>query len=349
MKQKKVNQDPSIKAFALGGLAGGNGFGAGFLCAMQEAGIRPATISCTSGMIVWTLRFLRGQDLRTKFMEEWSATLTGQGVPDTVASSLLAMRGLPGVFRPALPEYFKRWLQWPLPSDARGWADRLYPVQVAVPTRDPDFFAEAATYLEASDVSVLFNAFCPHRGEEYVFANRVAMERLKRVPGDARGNRRYLPICAEAIEAALHLYSYGYENTYLGEYLVDGAYHRQFILDELAELPFPHKPDEIWAVRPQNTRWIGEMPKNYFQQRDLETEIGMNSSYAQQVARLRWVNSMLTSGELRSQRYACIDLKEIEYPMQRGYFNYFNESPEVFNTGYGMGRSELRQVTALQP
>lgn len=346
MIQKAAIKSPPTLAFALGGLAGGNGFGAGFLCAMQEAGIRPATISCTSGMIVWTLRYLRGEDLRERFMQEWSQSLSAQGLPDTMASSMLALRGLPGVFRPAIPEYFKRWMQWPLPADVRGWADRLYPVQVAVPVRDPAFFETAATDLASSEIGVMFNAFCPHRGEEYVFANPVAMNRLRRQPGDARGNRRYLPISAEAVQAALHLYSYGYESTYLGEYLVDGAYHRQFILDELAELPSPHKPDEIWAVRPQNTRWIGEMPKNYFQQRDLETEIGMNSSYAQQVARLRWVNSMLSSGELKSRKYACIELKEVEYPMQRGYFNYFNESPEVFNTGYGMARSQLPQATA---
>lgn len=345
MTQKSANNKPPIMAFALGGLAGGNGFGAGFLCAMQEAGARPVTISCTSGMIIWTLRYLRGENLRECFMQEWSQSLSAQGMPESIASSMLAMRGLPGVFRPAIPEYFKRWLQWPLPSDMRGWADRLYPVQTAIPTRDPAFFETAATDLVASDVGVMFNAFCPHRGEEYVFTNPVAMEQLGRRPGDARGNRRYLAISADALQAALHLYSYGYESTYLGEYLVDGAYHRQFILDELAELPAPHKPDEIWAVRPQNTRWIGEMPKNYFQQRDLETEIGMNSSYAQQVARLRWVNGVLNSGELKSQKYAWIELKELEYPMQRGYFNYFNESPEVFNTGYGMAQSRLAEVS----
>lgn len=342
---KGARSKPTV-AYALGGLAGGNGFGAGFLCAMQEAGMQPATISCTSGMIVWTLRFLQGEDLRAMFMEEWATTPAAKGIPDVVATSMMGWQGLPGVFRPAIPEYVQRWLQWPLPKDARGWANRFYPAQTAVPTRDPKFFHLAAEVLEHSHVAVLFNAFCPNRGEEFVFTNRVAMARLQRVPNQARANRRYVPITAEGLQAALHLYSYGYEATYLGEHMVDGAYHRQFILDELAELPSPHKPDEIWSVRPQNSRWIGAMPSNYFEQRDLETEIGMNSSYAQQVARLRWVNSMLASGELKSQKYAAIGLKEVEYPLQRGYFNYFHENPQVFDMGYGMGRSLITQPAA---
>lgn len=333
-------------AFALGGLAGGNGFGAGFLTAVMERGWRPAAITCTSGMVIWTLRFLRGDDLRQTFLHEWSNTPTGQGVPRSVATSLMATQGLPGVFRPAMGEYFKRWMSWPWPATPDEWVDRAFPVQTAVPTRDPQFFEEAAADLNASDVAVMFNAFCPHRGEEFVFANPLALSRLGRRANELRGNRRYLPISSEAIQAALHLYAYGYETTYLDEYLVDGAYHRQFILDELAEQPIPDKPDEIWVVRPQNSRWIGPMPSNFFEQRDLETEIGMNSSYAQQVAHLRWVNAMLNSGSLKSDRYATIALKEFEYPRQRGYFDYFNENPTVFETGYLMACGQITPNTA---
>lgn len=328
-------------AFALGGLAGGNGFGAGFLTAVAEAGWRPAAITCTSGMIVWTLRFLRGDDLKATFLREWKETPTGQGVPKTLSTSLMATLGLPGVFRPAMAEYLQRWMQWPLPASPEGWIDRAWPVQTAVPTRDPAFFEAAAQDLNRSEVAVMFNAFCPHRGEEFVFCNPVALERLGRRADERRGNRRYLAITAEAMQAALHLYAYGYERPYMDDYLVDGAYHRQFIVDELAEQPLPAKPDEIWVVRPQCSRWVGPMPGNYFEQRDLETEIGMNSSYAQQVARLRWVNSMLDNGTLKSDRYATVALKEFEYPRQRGYFDYFNENPAVFDTGYSMALGQL--------
>src|SRR4051812_8952853 len=55
--------------FALGGLGGGNAFGAGFLAAARERRIRPSAISCTSGMIVWTAHFLAGDDLREKLRE----------------------------------------------------------------------------------------------------------------------------------------------------------------------------------------------------------------------------------------------------------------------------------------
>jgi hypothetical protein len=50
-------------AFALGGLGGFNGHGVGFLQAARELGVKPAIITCTSGMIGWTAEWLDNQDL----------------------------------------------------------------------------------------------------------------------------------------------------------------------------------------------------------------------------------------------------------------------------------------------
>lgn len=46
-------------AFALGGLAGNNGHGAGFLQAALETGVRPEMISCTSGQLLWVWHYLQ--------------------------------------------------------------------------------------------------------------------------------------------------------------------------------------------------------------------------------------------------------------------------------------------------
>ncbi|MGH6627855.1 MAG: hypothetical protein ACRECD_15175 [Burkholderiaceae bacterium] len=318
-------------AFALGGLAGGNGFGAGFLEAVRQRGLRPSAISCTSGMIVWTARFLAGDDLRQQFQQELAQTPAGQGLPNPLASAVLGLKGLPGVFRPALGEYWARWAQWPAASWAQTLVDRTWPVQTAIPTRPESFFVEVAEQLNASEVAVLFNAFCPPTGEEYLFLNPAAMCHLGRSPGERRQRQVFQPISAQAVKAALHLYAYGHEQLYLGQHLIDGAYHRQFILDELCELSGQAKPARLWTVRPQNACWIGRMPANYFEQRDMETEIGMNSNYAGQVQRIELVNRLIGGGELKSGRYRQVELRPFEFAGQRGFFDYFNENQAVFD------------------
>ena len=46
-------------AFALGGLAGNNAHGAGFLQAAIDAEIEPGMISFSSGQILWVFRYLQ--------------------------------------------------------------------------------------------------------------------------------------------------------------------------------------------------------------------------------------------------------------------------------------------------
>jgi hypothetical protein len=48
-------------AFALGGLAGNNAHGAGFLQAALDTEARPEFISCTSGQILWVHRYLQAR------------------------------------------------------------------------------------------------------------------------------------------------------------------------------------------------------------------------------------------------------------------------------------------------
>ena len=51
-------------AFALGGLAGNNAHGAGFLHAALERKITPTTISCTSGQIHWVHLYLQASKFK---------------------------------------------------------------------------------------------------------------------------------------------------------------------------------------------------------------------------------------------------------------------------------------------
>jgi hypothetical protein len=318
-------------AFALGGLGGGNAFGAGFLAAARERRLQPDVISCTSGMIVWTAHFLAGHDLREKLREQLAEMpKTPEAAP--FGNQWMLAKGLPGVFRPATPEYWERWSFLSPFSEPKQWADRLLPAQTWVPTRSPEYFRFVADTLADSDTAVMFNAFCPPTGQEFLFLNAVACEKLgvnwcEETPGTV-----YMPITAEGVEAALHLYSYGYERCYFGLQLIDGAYHRQFILNELCDID--PRPTTIWAVRPQNSRWMGEMPNNYFEQRDLETEIGMNSSYAMQVSRIDLLNKLVQQGQMKDSCLRPIQLEPFQFVGKRGYFDYFIESEHVFDTAF---------------
>jgi hypothetical protein len=57
--------NPTIKreqiGFALGGLAGNNAHGAGFLEAALKNNLKPVAISCTSGQIHWVYEYLRAR------------------------------------------------------------------------------------------------------------------------------------------------------------------------------------------------------------------------------------------------------------------------------------------------
>ncbi|MEC5399134.1 hypothetical protein [Uliginosibacterium sp. H1] len=321
-------------AFALGGLGGGNAFGAGFLSAAQQLRIRPAAISCTSGMIVWTAHYLDGLDLRHK-LRDHLAEMPKAPEHAPFGNQWMLAKGLPGVFRPAMQEYWERWSFLSPFSEPKQWADRLLPAQTHVPTREPAYFEQIAATLAETDIAVMFNAFCPPTGQEVLFINEAAREQLGVGWQTQTPTRLYMPISAEGVEAALHLYSYGYERTYFDLNLIDGAYHRQFILNELCDLRVPHKPDVMWIVRPQNSRWIGEMPANYFEQRDMETEIGMNSSYSMQLSRIELINRMVRSGHLSPDSgYRHIQVELLQFVGKRDYFDYFIETEHVFNTAY---------------
>ncbi len=53
-----MEKDKKI-AFSLGGLAGNNAHGAGFLHAALERKVEPVMIACTSGQIFWVYHYLK--------------------------------------------------------------------------------------------------------------------------------------------------------------------------------------------------------------------------------------------------------------------------------------------------
>lgn len=335
--------------FALGGIAGSNAHGIGFLQAASEVGFspdgefRPDTVSCTSGMIYWFWRWLEKADLRAELSK---AIAQAEPFPFEPLNWWYTMTfGLPGVFRAAQPEFWRRLFSLPAPSTAEQILDRLLPAQMWVPTRPETDFEAIARKFNESDFPIFFNSFSPHDGIEHLHMNEAARgkyEEQKRHRARLRPQIKETadrlashlpeveptPIDAEAVADALWLTWYGFEGPKGGDgrkRRIDGAYARQFILSELTSA------DILFMARPQSHRFIGAPPANYFGVQDLQTELWFNGSYTQQLARLDLINRLIRSGALKGEDYHEITLVPVEIRVQRGYFAYFMESMKVFD------------------
>ncbi len=219
--------------FALGGLGGINAHGVGFLEAARALAIEPDFITCSSGMIGWVADWLEGKPLLPRLEEQLRL---GNRFPPPfhwMNTLWIATFGDPASFRPAIWEYWHRWmkpLDW---ADAKTLLDRLWPAQVYVPRRSSEDLIRIAKVMNASTIPVAFNSFHPASGREYLHLNPAAQETLAVTFGELGGTAKYLPITEPAVRGALWLYFYGFDEGVNPEGLVDGAYHRQFIVSEL--------------------------------------------------------------------------------------------------------------------
>lgn len=341
-------------AFAMGGLAGNNAHGAGFLQAALDRGLEPAMISCTSGQILWVSRYLQvknGQvmsDLKEMLREDIREVNPTDNV--NVALAGLALFGKPGVFAPARSEYVRdmidnAWESWRHVSTrprtallAQEWLE-LFPCGLLIPDFPPEFFGKIADIFDNASVGIAFNSYNPRSGEEHVYLNERARKLLHEKsrsgeskyepgrPSDYRDRTIYQDIDAEAVRDGLWLYQYGFDRKESG--FIDGAYFRGVILSELAVA------SRIYCVRPINHRWQGELPRSYPELEDLKTEIGFDGSYCGERYQIELVNKLLNAlNAAEGGKYHHIDLQEIEIRQPRGYFDYLFESEQVFADAY---------------
>ena len=181
-------------AFALGGLGGLNAHGVGFLEAARALNVEPSIISCTGGMITWVADWIEGKPLQPR-LEEHLRLGTPFAPPFHWMNTLwIAAFGDPASFRPAIWEYWRRWMKpmdWP---DAHSFMDRLWPAQVLVPHRSSDELNHTARVINASAIPVVFNSFQPASSREYLHINRAAAEFLGVETGEIGGASKYLPV-----------------------------------------------------------------------------------------------------------------------------------------------------------
>ncbi|MDX2102198.1 MAG: hypothetical protein EAZ99_17345 [Alphaproteobacteria bacterium] len=346
---------PRRLAFALGGLAGANAFGAGFLTAARESGVEPDMISCTSGMIHWTWRYLVGANLRTEVDQAIREAHGTAPMGRETAWGHVMAKGLSGVFRTATTEYWQRLMAFPPPLTAREWMTRLLPAQVWVPTRPESVFEEMSEVFNAWDKPLFFNSYAPKRGVELVHMNRAAYDLWCRygypehntdedlAETGARTKNKQLPmalpkkITAKMIKDALWLTRYGFQQ----QKRIDGAYVRQFMLNELVAA------DLILLARPRRFEWKGDLPETALELQDFETKLWFDSSYMQQVHYIDFINRAVANGSLTSELYHPVQLYPIEVKLKRGFFDYFKEERGMFDAAVEQSMKAMWQELGL--
>ncbi len=363
-KTKSRESDPEkiTVAFAMGGLAGNNAHGAGFLQAALDRRIMPIMISCTSGQLLWVKRYLQvangevAKNLREMLQEDIrEVNPTGN---KNYALAKLALFGKSHVFAPAYLEWTRDlnknardvWHDLLKKSEEVSLAQRfleLLPCRRLVPAFPAEFFKDISDYLRdaeltqgnegKSPVGIVFNSYNPQSGEEYIYLNEEARKRLNEKSGkpkydanqknEYRDRTTYQDIDAQAVRDALWLYQYGFDRK--GSGFVDGAYFRGVILSELA------LADRIFCVRPINHLWQGDLPRNYPELEDLKTEIGFDGAYCGERYQIELINKLLDKKKMvDGDKYHHIDLQELEIRQPRGFFDYVFESEKVYDDAY---------------
>ena len=339
-------------AFALAGLGGFNAHGAGFLTAARKHQWVPDLITATSGQILLVAEWLRGNNLRTSLIDSQRET-------NPLAQLQTALWGYPGVFRPAYAEAIRRFWTPPALTDSLTdvIADRLLPAQEYVPTRDASFFDDVVctfndAHIGEREVGILFNAYDVSTGQAVLYGNdrarkllpaKSSLPRTKpaqdvHYAGRGRAEAAILPITREAVQAALWLSLYGFDDLPKGQ--MDGAYHRSCLVSEL------HGFDRVFVARPLANGWLGRTPANWFEVQDWQCEMWFSVGYKAEVDALKRINQLIDRGLLNDPTFKKVELYEIEPATPAGYFNYFVERNVVFDRAFVQADQLFSELSA---
>ncbi len=308
------NRD-TLTVLALGGLGGGNAFGAGVLTALTDLDIYPDVITCTSGMVAWTALYLAGADLPEE-LRKGEAMQSLDGVPELFKPAVTGALALK-FNQKAIQASLLNWMK-PITS-FNDFADAAMPVRLFDPFLTDAQLDAYATALRDSEVGVIFNAYEPTSGTEILFANDAAR---RRVPLDNMEGRRIEEITPTGVESALWLSHYGYTRPDgRPQMAIDGAYRRQFILQEVMNAT------RLFVARPEHRKYLGRMPRNQLEQKVFETYLWFSAAYRSEMQTIRMANAWTREGRLTGR--TITDIVEIENEIPMTFDSYFTESVET--------------------
>lgn len=341
-------------AFALGGLAGHNYHGLGFLQAALDTAKTPQMVSCTSGQIYWVWNYLLARECRlphvqgVESLEQLAHACLESGKRPSVALGEVIddAPALLGSFIEKLGDVDSFF------GDNMGyWLNLLLnniPSRIFLPALDKSDCEEISDrFNREREIGILFNSYDPIDGVEYVHMNETAANLRQRSFSQQSSYRvtdrhqtGYRPITGESVRNALWIYEYGFEN----QTFLDGAYFRQVMLCELS------RAETIYVARPVRERWIGDLPCTFGDKEDLKTETFMNAAYYGERFSIELMNRLLRNKMLRKRKvkkrgYHEIAIREIPFRIQKGFVGYFREDIEVFD----QARHEAKVLFAAGP
>lgn len=327
--------------FALGGMGGANAHGVAFLSAARHIGLQPRVISCTSGMIHWVTEYLRGKSLA----DEMKAYIEQLRVFPSQFNHLnllrLMMKGLPTVFEPNHSKLMARFIQSIGRPDVRP-EDILFPADVLRPTKPRSYFEDMAQVLNESPVGILLNTFNPILGIEYVHHNEAARDTVAYWERNGAPFTQYRPITPEMLRAALWLLNYGLEETFDGETLIDGVYHRQIILRELMDC------DTVFIGRPLSVDWGDHVPRNAVEMETFKTKMLFSSSYYGELNFIFSHNQSVAAGRVIGELSHEVELQEVAIEKNIDFLGFFLENEDVYDTSFFKSKAIIRNWLAEQ-
>jgi hypothetical protein len=353
-------------AFALGGLAGNNSHGAGFLYAMlteKIKPIKPCIISCTSGQIRWAYNYIKSKGNADHFLEIYKNDLKQSRVTGEPNLDLLKLMifGFPGVFRPAYESWgtdiFTNGFEAMIDNFKKLYKEEhpilldnllsLTTSRTAISLLDDEKLDDISSTFTNSDIGIAFNSYDPIQGIEHVYLNDSADNQLQKlkVPNDSKNKfkkyRVYKKIEPSAVRDALWLYMYGFRSKEKNQ--IDGAFFRDVMLSELVVA------DIIFSARPINHKWKGKLPNTYQANEDMKTEISFNGCYSAERDQVYLINKLLDDNLInkdtqKGSQYHHIELVEVEIQKQRGFFEYALESQDVFDDAVQLTRDNINKL-----
>jgi len=356
-----MNTEQNI-AFAVGGLAGNNFFGAGFLQAALDAGIEPGIISCTSGQIYYVRRYLEARKQGNNSLLEQE--INKQSIPlEQYKKSAELLFGMNPFMRPVYPadlmqDFAKNLLQTEqnlinkasqqsYGNFATSYSRQLMsmiPGRNLVPQFSVEFLEETANiFNDQQEIGIVFNSYDPQSGHEIIYCNEATRKKWEAVKFNEKGGEedrtRYESITAQSVMDALWVYQYGFDKSVHPLYpkinknaRFDGAFCRQVLLRELVWA------NKIYAVRPISYYWVGELPYSWMEIEDLKIETMFNSAYRGERDKIYLINKLIRKAKEKSiklpdylEKYQEIHLIEINMSTQEGYLEYLSENKSLFD------------------